>query len=244
MVTDRGAKGLAIAELLSRGGVAPEHVEKTATRLEREHEIVCAGHRLVAKSIVEALTTRLLALVADAHKRDPLAEGLSREEARERLFARADPAVFDLILSRLRDAGTLIVRDRLALSTHTAGLSNDERRAQTALEKAYREAGLTPPDPSVAAAGLDAVIALRMLELMVRQKALLRLGGLVFHPEVLAGLKADVQGLKQSPDARVSVDVATFKQRYGVSRKFAIPLLEWLDRERVTRRVGDVRVVL
>jgi selenocysteine-specific elongation factor len=40
------------------------------------------------------------------------------------------------------------------------------------------------------------------------------------------------------------VDVAAFKERYGVSRKYAIPLLEWLDRERVTRRTGDARVVL
>lgn len=83
-----------------------------------------------------------------------------------------------------------------------------------------------------------------MIELMIRQKKLVRLGGVVFHPDVLAELKGNVQGLKQAPAERATVDVATFKQRYGVSRKFAIPLLEWLDRERITRRVGDVRVVL
>ena len=67
----------------------------------------------------------------------------------------------------------------------------------------------------------------------------------MFHADALQLLKADVAGLKTAaPGGRATVDVATFKDRYGVSRKFAIPLLEYLDRERVTRRTGDVRLVL
>ena len=67
---------------------------------------------------------------------------------------------------------------------------------------------------------------------------------LLFHDEVLKRLKADVAGLKTSGGSQVRIDVATFKERYGVTRKYAIPLLEYLDRERVTRRVGDARVLL
>jgi selenocysteine-specific elongation factor len=66
---------------------------------------------------------------------------------------------------------------------------------------------------------------------------------LVFHAEALEGLKADVRAMKTgTADARV--DVASFKEKYGITRKYAIPLLEFLDRERITRRVGDSRVVL
>ncbi len=84
-----------------------------------------------------------------------------------------------------------------------------------------------------------------MTALLLRQKVLARLDALVFHAETLKGLKAEIQALKPAaPDGRATVDVAMFKDRYGVTRKFAIPLLEWLDRERVTRRVGDTRVVL
>ncbi len=81
--------------------------------------------------------------------------------------------------------------------------------------------------------------------LLVRQKTLVRVDTLIFHAEALNQLKADIQALKgAAPAGRATVDVATFKDRYGVTRKFAIPLLEWLDRERVTRRVGETRVVL
>ena len=83
-----------------------------------------------------------------------------------------------------------------------------------------------------------------MLKLLQRQKVLIRVGTLVFHDEALTKLKAEVAALKASAGAAARLDVATFKGRYGVSRKFAIPLLEYLDRERITRRVGDARVVL
>jgi selenocysteine-specific elongation factor len=85
----------------------------------------------------------------------------------------------------------------------------------------------------------------KMTALLIRQKVLARLDTLVFHVAALNALKAEIQALKSpAPGGRATVDVATFKDRYGVTRKFAIPLLEWLDRERVTRRMGDTRVVL
>ena len=87
-------------------------------------------------------------------------------------------------------------------------------------------------------------VADRMLKLLQRQKVLVRVDVLLFHDEALKRLKAEVAGLKASAGAGARIDVATFKERFGVTRKFAIPLLEYLDRERVTRRMGETRVVL
>jgi selenocysteine-specific elongation factor len=82
-----------------------------------------------------------------------------------------------------------------------------------------------------------------VVALLVRQKVAVKIGGLYFHQAALDELKSEVRALKTAgPDA--PVDVASFKERYGISRKFAIPLLEYLDRERVTRRAGEARVVL
>jgi selenocysteine-specific elongation factor len=121
-------------------------------------------------------------------------------------------------------------------------LSPEESRAREAIERLFREAGLAPPDPAavVAAANVPAAVADRVAALLLRQKTLVKLDTLMFHADALSRLKADVRAMNK--DARV--DVAAFKQRYGITRKFAIPLLEYLDRERVTRRVGDSRVVL
>ena len=82
-----------------------------------------------------------------------------------------------------------------------------------------------------------------MIQLLVRERVLVKVGDLLFHRDALARLKADLATLKAAAEP-ARVDVASFKEKYGVSRKFAIPLLEYLDRERVTRRQGDSRVVL
>jgi selenocysteine-specific elongation factor len=121
-------------------------------------------------------------------------------------------------------------------------LSPEEARAQAAIERLYREGGLAPPAESALpeAANVSPAVANRVAKLLLRQKTLVKLDALLFHAEALAGLKEDVRALK----GRAQVDVSAFKERYGISRKYAIPLLEYLDRERVTRRVGDSRVVL
>jgi selenocysteine-specific elongation factor len=138
------------------------------------------------------------------------------------------------------------VRDRLALATHRVELTPEEERARAAIERIFQNAGLTPPDLTAVAAqaGVAAAVLDRMVKLLHRQKALAKVDTLWFHDDALKQLKADVAAIKASAGAGARIDVATFKERFGVTRKFAIPLLEYLDRERVTRRVGDARVIL
>jgi selenocysteine-specific elongation factor len=174
-----------------------------------------------------------------------LSDGLPREEARARIFARAHPAVFERVVRDLAGRQTLVARDRLALASHGLLLAPHEARAMESVGALFRDAGLKPPDPSALAArtGLDQATLDRALRLLQRQRAIVRLDTLWFHADALARLKDDIAALKRgATEARL--DVAAFKQLYGVSRKYAIPLLEYLDRERVTRRVGETRVVL
>jgi selenocysteine-specific elongation factor len=197
--------------------------------------------------MADDLGRRLLTLVGEFHRLQPLADGIPREEARERLFARADPQVFELVLGALSAGGHLVVRDRLALPGHRLALSPDEDRARGAVEEAYRRGGLKPPDAATIAADTALAPALveKMTALLLRQKQLTRVDTLIFHSEALGALKRDVQSLKSArAGERATVDVGTFKDRYGVTRKYAIPLLEWLDRERLTKRVGETRIVL
>lgn len=247
MASDTAARGLARAELIARAGMAPGRAEAVASELETASRLRRAGDRLIDPQVASELAVRLLAAVGEFHRAQPLADGMPREEARERVFARAHPAVFELVLADLAARGQLVGRDRLALPGHRVTLTPEEERVRRALEEVYRRSGLRPPDAATAAAQADAppLLAEKMTALLLRQKVLTRIDTLIFHVDALAALKEQVQALKaQAPAGRATVDVATFKERYGVTRKFAIPLLEWLDRERVTRRVGETRVVL
>ncbi len=247
MVADSGSTGLPVSALMSRAGVPPELASTVARDLVDRDLVIVAGERLVNPTLVSALATRLVSLVEEFHRANPLAGGIPREEARERVFARADPAVFEHVLARLASEGRLSARDRIARAGHQLELSPDEVRARDAIELVYQRAKLKPPDASALAteAGIAPAVVDNMTGLLLRQKRLARVDTLIFHADALRDLKEDLKALKaQASAGRATVDVATFKDRYGVTRKFAIPLLEWLDRERVTKRAGDVRVIL
>jgi selenocysteine-specific elongation factor len=89
---------------------------------------------------------------------------------------------------------------------------------------------------------IDKVRAKKIVTLLLRDKVLTKVSDeLVFHRTALDDLRKRVAEHKAKS---ATIDVATFKDLIGVSRKYAIPLLEYLDRERVTKRVGDARQIL
>jgi len=245
LVADRRAAGLPQAALVSRAGIPPGDTGAVIGRLVAGGAVVVADHVLISTAVVGELADRLVAELEAHHRTNPLSEGMPREEARERVFGKAAPQAFEHVLGQLVSRGRLVARDRLALSGHQVSLSPDEARVQQRLQDIYRTANLAPPDLSAAAAAASAPRETvdRILKLLLRQRVLVKLDALVFHAEALEALKADVRALKaRDPQARV--DVAAFKEKYGITRKYAIPLLEFLDRERMTRRVGDSRIVL
>ena len=241
-VEERGESGLRVASLISRAGLDPSAAEACTRRLTENGQVVRVADLLVSQAVLQSLGERLLAALKAHHDAQPLSEGLAREEARERLFGRSSGHVFEHVLATLAANHQIVARDRLALAAHRVSLSNEDSRIRDDIEQVMKGAGLAPPDLATlqGLVGASAAAVDRVSGLLVRQKRLIKLDALLFHDEALARLKDDVRALKQN----ARVDVPAFKERYGITRKFAIPLLEYLDRERVTRRVGDARVVL
>jgi len=200
----------------------------------------------VASAHLSRAKDALVKLVTAFHRAPPLSDGLPREEAREKISARADAVVFERIVDALKKAKVLVGADRLALASHTVAGSGEDARLKAAIESAYASAGLRPPDVAAvqAAAGAPAAMVEKITAVLLREKVLVRLDTVIFHIAALQTLKDEIRALKAAGAGQATVDVAAFKDRYGVSRKFAIPLLEYLDRERVTRRTGDVRLVI
>ena len=246
MVEEGGGRGVTREALARRLGVTAARFDRSAAALEAEQRVVAIGNRLVAPADLRVVREALLALVAHFHAAQPLAAGLSREEARERLSRRAAPAVIDHVVAGLVAEGKIVATDHLALAEHRIVLSADEERVRKRLAELYRAAGLAPPDggQAASAAGAQPALADRMLELLVRDGTLVKVEGLAFHKERLDRLAADVAQLKSTADGPVRIDIGMFKERFGVSRKYALPLLGYLDRMRITRRVGNARLVL
>jgi selenocysteine-specific elongation factor len=124
-------------------------------------------------------------------------------------------------------------------------LNQDEERARGQIEAAFEKAALTAPASKEVLAGVsvDTDRAQRILQLLLREGVLVKVAeDLIYHRNALARLRESLKAYKVSRGVRIKVP--TFKELAGISRKYAIPLLEYLDRTGVTRREGDERVIL
>jgi selenocysteine-specific elongation factor len=144
----------------------------------------------------------------------------------------------------LREKKIEITNELVRLPGQGVAMKDEEAESKKKIEDAFALAGLKVPALTEVIAGLkvDKVRAQKLVTLLLRDKALIKVSDeLVFHRGALQQLRADLATYKKRS---TKIDVASFKELTGVSRKYAIPLLEYLDRERVTKRVGDAREIL
>jgi selenocysteine-specific elongation factor len=177
------------------------------------------------------------------HKANPLVAGISKEELRAKLGL--NQTVMETVLAQLgRDKKLELSAEQVRLAGRGVELKDDEAKAKEQIEKAFAAAGLKVPlmKEVLASLPVDKTRAQKLVTLLLRDRVLVKLADeLVFHQSALQQLRQILAGQKAiSP----KIDVGKFKDLTGVSRKYAIPLLEYLDRERVTRRVGDERIIL
>jgi selenocysteine-specific elongation factor len=239
LLTRESRYGIGMAELVARTGRLEADIQKAAsaaslTVLDSPQFWLLDPGWVTAK--LEALHEHL----KQFHRQNPLLAGASKEELRSKFLAGAPPWLMDALLTRSKTlaAGAEIIR----LSSHKVALKQDEADATAKIENAFRLGGLATPavQEVLAKSGVDPTRARTLLQLMLRDKRLVRVSEeLVFHASAMDSLRALLAHKKGSHFA-----VPEFKDWTGISRKYAIPLLEYLDRERVTRRDGDSRVVL
>ncbi|MDQ3472258.1 MAG: selenocysteine-specific translation elongation factor [Acidobacteriota bacterium] len=218
--------------------------------IDRGMIVDCSGLLLNQKKYA-GLKAAALDEVGEHHRREPLSRGLARETLRERHFAHLPAEVFRAVLSELEAAGSLVSEKELVrTSAHVLELSTSDVALRDRINSVYELAGLEPPtlDEALQAAGVSPpqkTHARKLLQLLLDRGSLVRVqGDLYFHSRPLAELTATLKRFALAHPSDASLDVATFKELAGVSRKYAIPLLEFLDRERITRRVGDRRQLL
>ncbi|HEX8766062.1 MAG TPA: SelB C-terminal domain-containing protein, partial [Candidatus Acidoferrum sp.] len=176
----------------------------------------------------------------------PLLPGMLREDLRASLGKRVHGEAFRAALEELLAQKKLEAPGELVKQAGSEiTLQPEEAQAKDAIAAGFASAGLAVPSVKevLAKLAIEAKRAERLLQILLREKSLVRVSPeLIFHREALAELKARMAAYKKSKGERISVP--TFKELTGITRKYAIPLLEYLDRERVTRRAGDDRVIL
>lgn len=231
--------GMGLPELVARTGMLEQEI---AAAIRTPELVVFPEPRWWAVDVewAQARLDKIQEVLKQFHREKPLLAGLSKEELRGRVLPGAPSFLLDALLSRSK---TIAVRaDTVHLTSHKVALKEDEADAVAKIEAAFAVAGLAVPSTSevLGQSGVETARAKTLLQILLRDKKLVRVSeNLVFHGGAIEALRGLLAGHKGE-----RFGVNEFKEWTGVSRKYAIPLLEFLDRERITRREGDVRLVL
>ena len=245
LVRERGVAGLSAEELAARLTVP---VSVLPSGIGERDEVVSLGpppaHFLSREALGQLGAWTREALSA-FHRDNPLRSGMPKEELRRRVFAGAPEAAFHRVLAELAEEGVVRAGTQaLALADHEVRYSSGEEQARARLISAVREGGMAGVELRALTEGSDAdgQTLQRVARALVDEGEVERVGeGLLVHRDALLALKGEVR--ERWPPGSL-LDVSAFKAFTGLSRKYVIPLLEYLDRERVTRRSGNDRLVL
>jgi selenocysteine-specific elongation factor len=233
------AYGAGKAELIARTGLTAAEIDSVA---RPETFVVFREPQpwLIGRAGFEMLAARLEAALGEFHRQNPLLAGMPKEALRTQEIPDAPPFLLDALIGASRNL--VAEGEAVRLAGHSVRLKGDEEEALARIERAFERGGLAVPSTGevLAKAGVEPGRARTLLQILLRQKRLIRAGDeLVFHASAIESLRRLLAAHKGE-----RFGVPEFKEWTGVSRKYAIPLLEYLDRERVTLRQGDARVVL
>jgi selenocysteine-specific elongation factor len=248
-MTERALLGLAFEEIVARTAWTEKEIRDTVGKLSSTGRVKTVSTEplvLISGKIFEEVCKKTFEKVDKFQKENPLSPGMPREDLRASLGRRVRTETFRAVLEELVAQKKLDAQGELVKKAGSEiALQPEEARAKEQIEAAFASAGLAVPSVKevLAKLSVEAKRSEKLVQILLREKNLVRVTTeLVFHRQALARLRDQLSAYKKAKGDRISVPV--FKELTGITRKYAIPLLEYLDRERVTRRVGDERVIL
>jgi selenocysteine-specific elongation factor len=239
----RAQGGLDLATTVAETAWTRARVGLVVKELERAGHVIVCGEVAISSAAFGKAQEIVLRELEVFHKARPMEPGMGKEALREQ--AGMEAPGFEELLKRLMGAKKIEVAGEFVRLAGRGGvLKEEETESKRAIEEAFARAGLAVPAlrDVLANVKVDRVRAQQIVTLLLRDKVLVKVSEeLVFHRMALEDLRRRMGEFKAKSS---KIDVGSFKELTGVTRKYAIPLLEYLDRERVTRRVGDERVIL
>jgi selenocysteine-specific elongation factor len=238
-----GHAGVRVAALAARVALSPDELRAALAKLESGRRVLAIERDwYVHPESYARLRGAALTALEEFHRAHPLRGGMSREELRGR--AGADERTFSHLVATLESEGVVKAeRDKVRLAAHTVQLRPEQQRAVGHIEQEFLKAAAAPPSPEEALtrAGLSGTEEHELFQLLVADRKLVRVKeSLYFHTTALEAIQDKVVALLRE---RKEIGPGDVKDLLGISRKYAIPLLEHLDARRVTTRVGEKRVL-
>jgi selenocysteine-specific elongation factor len=206
-------------------------IRAAVERLKGDTRLLMMGSFLIRQEDLETIESQLLSLVSDFHRRHPLKKGIPKEELKGRVSAPG--SLVEELLSA--SSGLEVAGDVVQEKGRRIRFSPEQERQREQIEDRFRQAGLAPPDKAEILAKFDP----KVFYAMVKQGTLIGLNEQIYlHRQVLDQAREQIG---KELAGRGGMRLGEMKDVWGTTRKFAVPLAEYLDRIGFTQREGDKR---
>ncbi|HNQ17702.1 MAG TPA: selenocysteine-specific translation elongation factor [Smithellaceae bacterium] len=199
---------------------------------------------IISASFYEKLAQSAAEIISQYQKKNPLREGISKEELKASLGRDISPKLFFMLLQNLTANKTIEVdKETVRLFGHKVTLADDLNSIRQEILKIYNEAGLTPPSFKDVINNFQdkKTEAQNIIKLLLKDGSLIKINEeLIFTREALDNLRKNYKALLVKEGKATPV---SFKELTGLSRKYIIPLMEYFDTDKLTMRVGDHRIL-
>lgn len=236
-----GVSGVILSNL--EGWIKAElpDINEAVKTLIKKTDAVQIDNRLLHKDAFDAFSQKILSTIKNYHEKNPLRPGIPKENLRA-VFRRLDQRLFDGLLSRLQDIES--EKEIVRLKTFKISLSEDSEHIKEKILKILRDSAFQPLTKeelakAVSAGGKNME---ELLRIMVSEGNLVRINDTVYLPSVNYAKMLD--SVKSFYKKKPEMTVGEFRDILGTTRKYALPFLEYLDSNKITLRVGDVRKLL
>ncbi|MBV9494008.1 MAG: selenocysteine-specific translation elongation factor [Acidobacteria bacterium] len=236
-----GLRTLTAAEVQARTGIRITTLAKELKRVP--HLAGVEPNRWIHEDALADFRRKAMEFLGRYFQANKMAVSVPKSEFVQKLLPRdADPSLINFLLMDLgREKIAVLQGDALDIPGRSKTLGGAEGELTRSVELRFAEAGLMVP--AVSEIINEKKFKPKMIEgaifFLVKQGTLVRLAeGVYVHRDALAAAREKLAAKKGE-----TIDVAQFKELFGLSRKVAIPLLEWMDQQGVTKRIGDSRLV-
>ena len=245
-------KGLTFSDLQGRTGWKKEILANVISENLKQKSIIAAEGFYIARTPFDKFTEEIINEVETHHKNEPLSKGILRETLREKVGGHIPVDIFRTALKFLEENKQIVSdKDIVKASTYNQELSNEETLVKKALLNIYTSSGFHVPtlenalNDAIKETKLSSNHARKIFQLLVNLGEVVKITeDYYFDKNSIVRLIENIQNYAENESENRLITIPIFKELAGVSRKYAIPLLEYLDSENITKRAGDKRIIL
>ncbi len=216
-------------------------IKKEINSLVSEGGIILCEGRLLHKEICNYFSGKTVATLSNFHKNNPLKPGMLKESLRA-VFTGLDEKLFEALITNISQV--VVEKEIIRLKTFMISLSDDKKILKDKILKVLDQAAFQPPtkDELAQSISLRKEEVNELFKIMASEKSLVRMNDSIYIP--MANYQKMVEGLKKFFSKKNEMTVGEFRDILGTTRKYALPFLEYLDSNKITLRVGEVRKFL